>query len=271
MKRIIFLVFFVFSGTFVFCDNYPTGASNLGIGGSSVAVNNLWSSCHNQGSLGYFEGIQAGIYYENRLFLPEFGLKSAVFAMNLKPGAIALNFSSFGFSKFSDNKIGLAYGLKLADFIAVGVQIDYFIISQDSYYGNISAFSGEIGIYANPFENFYIGAHVFNPWRTKIAEYQNERMPTIFRLGVAYDFSEKVKTSVEVEKDLDNPAIFKTGIQYEPIKNFVLRTGVAFSENNFYPAFGLAYTFKNITLDVAFQSHTLLGMKSGASLSYRFK
>ncbi|MBN2663908.1 MAG: hypothetical protein JXR68_09695 [Bacteroidales bacterium] len=271
MKKIV-LGFILFFATYTTnADNYPVGASSLATGGSTVAVQNLWSVYHNQAALGFFEGIEAGIYYENRFMLPEYGLKSMAFAMNLKPGTIGLSVSSFGFNKFSDNKIGLAYGMKLSDFIAIGIQIDYFLIQQDAYYGNISTVSGEIGIYATPFEDFYIGAHVFNPWRSKIANYQDERLPTIFRLGIAYNFSEEVLFSLETEKDLDFPAVFKTGLEYEPIKNFILRTGVSFSNKDFFPAFGIGYNFKGIGIDLSFESHPILGTKTGVSLSYKIK
>lgn len=243
----------------------------MAMGNSTVAVPSLWSTYHNQGALGFFEGTQLGIYYENRFDIPEFGVKSLAFAMNTKPGTFALDFTSFGFNKFSDNKIGLAYGMKLADYLAIGIQIDYIYIIQDSYYGNISTVSGEIGIFANPFENFYLGAHLFNPWRSKVSHYQDERLPTIFRLGVAYDFSEIVKLSAEVQKDLDLPAIYKSGVQYEPVENFVLRTGISFTEKNSFLAFGIGYTFKKATLDIAFENHPILGFKSGVSLMYRLK
>lgn len=271
MKKTLILLIIIFSLNYIKADNYPTGASSLATGGASVAVGNLWSVYHNQGALGFFEGMEAGIYYENRFIIPEYGLKSMAFATSLKTGAIGLSVSSFGFSKFSDNKIGLAYGMKLAEFIAIGVQVDYFLIQQDSYYGNISIVSGEIGIYANPFDDFFIGAHVFNPWRTKVAEYEDERLSSIFRLGIAYNFSEQVLFSLETEKDLDFPAIFKTGLEYEPIESFMLRTGVSFSDKNFFPAFGIGYTLKNATLNLAFESHPILGTKTGISLNYKIK
>ena len=270
MKKALIIII-LFSLNKIYADNYPIGASSLATGGATVAVQSLWSVYHNQAALGFFEGMEAGIYYENRFMLPEYGLKSMAFAMNLKPGTIGLNLSSFGFNKFSDNKIGLAYGMKLADFIAIGIQIDYFLIQQDAYYGNINTVSGEIGVYANPFEDFYIGAHVFNPWRSKIADYQDERLPTIFRLGIAYNFSEEVLFSLETEKDLNFPAVFKTGIEYEPIKNFKLRTGVSFSNKDFFPAFGIGYNLKGICIDLSFENHPILGTKTGVSLSYKFK
>ncbi len=271
MKQTLAFIIILLSVNFANADNYPTGASNLSMGNTGVAIQNLWSSYHNQAALGFFEGMEAGIYYENRFMLPEFGLKSMAFNMSLPTGTIGINLSSFGYKNFSDNKVGLAYGMKLADFIAVGIQIDYFLIHQQSYYGNLGTVSGEIGIYATPFEDFYIGAHVFNPWRSKIAEYQNERLPTIFTLGIAYNFSEQMLFTAETEKDLDFPAIFKTGIEYEPVENFKLRTGVSFSKKNFFPAFGIGYEIKNISLNLSFESHPVLGMKSGLSISYKFK
>lgn len=271
MKKTLTIIVILLSLNTIYADNYPVGASCLSLAGSTVAVSNLWSVYHNQGALGFFEGIETGIYYENRFILPEYGVKSMAFAMSLKTGTIGVNLTSFGFSKFSDNKVGISYSLKLAEFISAGIQIDYFYINQESYYGDISTVSGEIGVYATPFENFYIGAHVFNPWRTKVVNYQDERLPTIFRLGISYDFSEEVQLSVETEKDLDYAPIFKSGIEYEPLNNFILRTGVSFSESEFYPAFGIGYSFKNLTLDLAFETHPILGTKSGVSLSYAFK
>ena len=271
MKTIYISFVIIFLSTNIYADNYPTGASNLGVANSTVAVPNLWSSFHNQGSLGFFEGMQVGLYYENRFNIPEFGVKSFAFAMNTKPGTFAIDFTSFGFSKFSDNKIGLAYGMKLSDYIAVGIQLDYFYIQQESYYGNIGAIAGEIGILANPFDDFYVGAHVFNPWRTKISENQDERLPTILRLGFAYDFSEEMKFSSEIEKDLDYPTMLKSGLQYEPVQNFILRTGVSFSGKNTFIAFGLGYLFKNVSLDISFENHPVLGFKSGVSVMYRIK
>jgi hypothetical protein len=217
------------------------------------------------------EGMQVGIYYENRFNISEFGVKSAAFAMNTKPGTFAVNFTSFGYNRFSDNKFGLAYSMKLAEYIAVGVQVDYIYIIQDSYYGNINTITGEIGILANPFDDFYVGVHVFNPWRSKVAEHQDERLPTIFRLGCAYDFSPAVKFTTEVEKDLEYPVYYKFGLQYFIIEQLPLRVGASFSEKNTFLNFGIGYHMQNILIDIGFESHSMLGFKSGVSVIYRFR
>ncbi len=270
MKRILIFAGIIFIAIVSKADNYPIGASSLGYANSSVAVPTLWSVYHNQAALAFLDKNNVGLYYENRFNFQEMSLKSLAFSMNLKPGTIGFSVSNFGFSQFSDNKFGLAYSMKLTDYLALGIQLDYVFIHQPSEYGNTGAIAGEIGMFANPFENFYLGAHIFNPWRARISQYQDERLPTIFRIGMAYDFSEQVKYSLEIEKDLDMPARFKTGIQYELIDNLILRTGVAFSDKNFLPAFGVGYTYKDITIDLAFESHPLLGFKSGVSVYYSF-
>jgi len=271
MKRIILIIVLFIGINNLHADNYPTGANSLGMANATVATPSLWSTYHNQAALAFVDGFNVGIYYENKFNFQAMSVKALALSMNTKPGTFGFSYSNFGFSKFSENKIGFSYSLKIAKNIALGIQLDYLLILQDSYYGNINAFTGEIGIYAQPFENFHLGAHVFNPWRTKIAQYQDERLATIFRLGMAYDFSDELTVSFETEKNMDLPALIKTGIQYEPLENIMLRAGIGFSEKNAFPAFGFGYNFQDFSVSLAFESHPILGFKSGISLNYRFK
>lgn len=251
-------------------DNYPIGANSLGMANSTVAIPSLWSVYHNQAALAMLEGMNVGVYYDTRFNMQEFATKSLAFSASTSHGTFGFDFTSFGFSAFSDNKIGAAYSLKLADKIAAGIQLDYFFIHQEAYYGNLSTISGEIGIIAMPVDNLYIAAHVFNPWRAKIANYQDERLPTIFRVGVSYHFNDAFDGSFEIQKDLQYSALFKAGMQYEIFKNFMLRGGLSFDNKNVYPAFGIGYTYNDITLDIAFENTYLLGNKTGIGLSYKF-
>lgn len=270
MKRLFSFVFIALFFISAKADNYPVGANSLGMANSTVALSSLWSVYSNQAALAMLEGINVGIYYDTRFNMQEFATKSLAFAASTSHGSFGFNFTNFGFSAFSDNKIGASYSLKLGDKIAAGIQLDYFLIHQEAYYGNLSAISGEIGIIAMPVDNLYIAAHVFNPWRAKIASYQNERLPTIFRLGAAYQFNDAFKGSFEVQKDLQYSALFKAGMQYEIFKNFMLRGGLSFNKQNVYPAFGIGYTFNGVTLDIAFENTHLLGTKTGIGLSYKF-
>ncbi len=269
MKRIFTLFILLLSVLDVMADNYPTGAKHSAMGGVGVATADVWSVYHNQAALAYVDGFRAGIYYENRFNLPEFGVKSMALSFATKPGTFGLSFTSFGFSKFSDNKIGLAYALQVAKFLSIGIQLDYIYLVQDSYYGNIGCVAGEIGFYARPTDNLAIGGHLFNPWRTKVVDNPYERVPTIFRLGFSYDFSSAVSFSGEIEKNLRYPVCLRSGVKYEPINNFNLLAGIAWSGKNVFPSVGIGYTFRGITLDLAFEKQLILGPRSCVSISYR--
>ena len=270
MKHLyIFLAIFVLVLT-AKADNYPVGANSLGMANATVAVPSLWSVYHNQAATAFLEGYTAGLYYDTRFGLSQMSTKSLAVAAGIKPGTIGFNFTNFGYSKFSDNKVGVSFAMKLAKNLAAGIQLDYFMIHQEAYYGNLWTVSGEIGVIAKPFNGFTVAAHLFNPWRSKIAGYQNERLPTVLRLGIAYNFTDNFVASAEVQKDLQYPALFKAGFDYEVISGFDLRAGLSFNNKFLYPAFGVGYTYQNITLDIAFDNTPLLGTKTGVGLSYRF-
>ena len=93
-----------------------------------------------------------------------------------------------------------------------------------------------------------IGAHVFNPTRSKISDYNDERLPTIIRFGGDYDFSDKVKVAVETEKDMAQKAVFKAGIEYKPVKEFYLRAGIG--TNPTLTCFGFGINLKNFKISV---------------------
>jgi len=249
-----------------FADNFPVGANSSGMAYSTVAVPSLWSIYSNQAGLAQLEGYSFGVHYNNTFGLKEFGVKSSAFAMSSKAGAFGLTYTNYGFSQFNENKFGLAYALKLSKYLSIGFQMDYFMIQQAAYYGNINTVAGEIGLLAKPNEKMYIGAHVFNPVPAQISEYENERMPTIFRLGMGYQFTEKLLFAIETEKDLEQKPSFKTGIDYNLISQLYLRSGIEITGKDYAYAFGTGYKFKGVSLDLSVNKHPVLDYNTAVSL-----
>lgn len=271
MKKISILISILFLSisTNLLSQNYPVGACAAGMGNSYLVIPSVWSSYHNQAGLDYLENITFGAYFENWFGVKELGLKSAALAVPTKTGTFGLDFSYFGYDKFNEMKMGLAYSKQFAEIISIGIQLDYFNIHQDESYGNVGVPVAEIGILAEPIDKLFIGAHLFNPWRAQIAEYQNEKMPTVFKIGLGYYFTEKVVMTVEAEKDLEiAKPIFKSGIEYNFISDLYLRGGI--STNPVTTAFGIGYQLKGIGLDIAFKHHEILGYNAGVSMFYAF-
>lgn len=250
-------------------DNLPVGARSAGMAHSSVTLYDVWSVHHNQAGLGWLENPEAGIFYENRFLLSELSYRGGVFAYPTKSGTFGLSVQSYGFNLYSENKYGLAYGRKLSEKVSAGIQLNYHTLRIAENYGNTNGISVEAGIQARLTEKLAIGVHVFNPNRTKVAEFEDERIPTIFRLGMNYTFSEKVFVTAEVEKDIDFNPVFKAGVEYHATDMLYLRGGV--STEPVLASFGFGLELKQFRLDIANTFHQTLGHTPQVSLQYAFK
>ncbi len=246
----------------------PFGARAAGMGNASVMLSDIWSVNSNQAGLAGLKGMTCGFHYENRFFVPELSLGAGAFALPTKSGTFALSFSNFGYSNYYESKAGLAYAKNLWDFLSVGIQFDYLNTYLSEYYGNKGTVAVEMGIRYVYKDNMYIGAHVFNPTRSKIAAYNDERVPTIMKIGIGYNFSRKVLIVSEVEKDLVAKPAFKAGVEYNFMENFFLRTGVISNPGNI--SFGVGYEYKGLKADIAFITHQTLGLSPHVSLLWIF-
>ena len=151
---------------------------------------------------------------------------------------------------------------------SVGIQLDYFSIGIGDNYGRANTFSGEIGVMAVLTKNLTVGAHLFNPSRTKIAAYNDEHLPTILRFGASYKVSEKVLITSEMEKDIDQKAVFKSGLEYNITDPIFVRAGI--SSNPFVSSFGVVVRLKGFEFDIATAFHSVLGYTPQLSLGYTF-
>ena len=246
---------------------YASGPRSSGIGGSSVSLADVWAAQNNQAGLGFIKNTVLGISYQNQFFLKQLSTKSFAFALPIKNGTFGISISNFGYSLYNENKIGLGFGKPFGKKIAAGISMNYFRTSI-SEYGNKNYFTAEIGIQAKPVQNLTLGAHLFNPTRTKFSPYNDERIPTIMRLGFDYKFSEKVFVALETEKDIERKAMVKAGIEYEPIKELYLRAGI--STNPSLSCFGIGIHLKQFKLDISSTCHSTLGFSPQIGLIYEF-
>ena len=259
-------------------ENYAIGARSAAMGNASVTLSDIWSVHHNQAGLSGLSHPVAGIHYENRYGVKEMSLQAAAFALPL-PGdggnVLGLSMTTFGYSAYRDTKFGLSYGKKLGDKYSVGLQLNYLQTSIGGEYGSSGALAAEAGLQAEIIDDLSIGVHIFNPTRAKILEYvvqeetEVERIPTIMRFGISYEFSDKVTVNLETEKDVYFKPIFKGGLEYHPIDILYLRGGI--SSDPIYNTFGFGLEMSNFKLDFAASKHQVLGYTSQISLIYNFK
>lgn len=246
------------------------GARSAGMSNASVSLKDLWSVRHNQAGLAFLKTGGLGFSYENRFLIEQLATKSLIGAFPLKFGTIGVNVSQFGYSKYNESKLGLAFAKKLSKNIALGVQVNYqYFQFGAGEYGQKGLMTGEIGFIADINEELTFAAHVFNPSNAKLASFNNERIPVVLRIGGDYKFSTKFLTTFEVEKDINTDPEMKLGAEFMAHKMVYLRAGI--STNPFRNSFGLGVYYGKLKMDIAAGYHNTLGYSPQVSISYNFK
>lgn len=268
---IFILLIFAISPSNASNDNYPAGARAAAMGNVSVMYPDFWSIWHNQAGLGFYPHLSLGIHHENRFVVPEFGLSCIGFTLPTSTGTFGLSWSYFGYSRYHENKIGLALGKAFHERFAVGLQIDYLNTYIDEELGSSGTVAIEAGIMAEPLENLLIGFHVFNPTASNLPKMKQERIPVIMRLGLGYRFGNRLFLGAETEKDLDVArAIYKAGMEYRLIEYIYVRIGLGVQEYVQH-SFGLGFHMRSFQADLAFSFQQIVGYTPYLSFRYVFR
>lgn len=240
----------------------------MGVSGASVCIQDIWAQYHNQAALASLQNISVGVAFQNSFFVKELSTKSISFVLPVKYLVFGVNYYYFGYNKLNENKIGLSFAKKLGKKISFGGQIDYFFTHIDGEYENKATAVGELGVIAEPINNLFIAAHVFNVWNTQFSSYENQYMPNITKIGISYMLQNQSTLNIEVEKEVDEELIVKTGAEIYLIDKLVLRAGVAGKPLSY--SFGLGYSYKPLQLNIAFSKHHILGYSPFISVVYDF-
>ena len=250
-------------------DIYPIGSRSAGMGRSSVAITDFWSAMNNQAGIALYEMPAVGIYYENRFLLNELSSKSIAAILPTKYGVFAATYNHFGYELFNDQKIGLAYARAFGKKIRIGLQLDYLQTTLGNNYGTKGNVTFEIGIQTDISDNITIGAWVFNPIMVKLDDYDNEKLPAVYRIGFAWHISDVFIATMEAEKSSAiNPIIIRGGLEYELNKKFFFRTGFSTKKEIF--SFGMGINIKNLVFNISAIMHESLGFSPQASLIFEF-
>lgn len=250
-------------------ENYLPGSRFAAMANASVMIPDIWSVAHNQAGLGYLSNTQFSFHYENKFMIPQYGLNAVALVVPTKSGTLGFSFTYFGYSKYHEMKTSLAYGKLFGEKFSAGIQLNYHNVFISDDYGKSSAISVEGGILFRPIKDLYIGAHVFNPSRSKFNTSEgSEYLPTTFRFGLGYHAMKKIWLALETEKETNLPAVMKLGLEVETLEHLYLRAGLA--TNPFLSSFGIGYRIAGFQADLAFSFHPQLGFTPHVTLNYRF-
>lgn len=248
---------------------YQIGSRSAGMGRSSVAITDFWGIMNNQAGIALYDKPTIGIYYENRFLINQLSTKNISGIWPTKYGVIGASYNHFGYKLYNNQKIGLTYARAFGKKLRVGLQLDYLQTVIGNNYGRAGNITFEIGVQSDISDQITIGAWVFNPIMVKLAEYDNEKLPAVFRLGFAWRISDVFLATIEAEKNTTIiPVTFRGGLEYELKSRFFFRTG--FSTNKEIFSFGFGLHIKHLTFNISAIMHESLGFSPQSSLIFHF-
>ena len=229
------------------------GARAASLGNASVALaGEVWSMGNNVAGLGGIQQPAVGFYAENRYFSAALNVGALTIALPLgrtlgvpsadgsgpmlaaaapaqtwvRNGVVAFEAQRFGGQLYNETRVGAGYGYRFGQ-ISLGARVDVLQVSIEGL-GSRRVVLGTMGgqIEVVP-QRLTFGASLYNLSQTKLASYQDERVPTVLKAGLAYRPSSQVLLVVETEKDVEREANFKAGLEYRPVPVLAARLGLA--------------------------------------------
>lgn len=272
------------------------GARAAGLSNASVALaGEVWSMGNNVAGLGEIQRPSVGFYAENRYFSPALNVGALTVALPLgrttRPGAggvipgaegavsaavaaqartwarngvVAFEAQRFGGVLYNETRLGFGYGYRFGQ-ISLGGRVDMLQVSIEGL-GSRRVVLGTLGgqLEVVP-RRLTFGASLYNLSQTRLASYQDERVPTILKAGLAYRPGAQVLLLVETEKDVERAANFKVGLEYRPVAILAARIGLASLTEQASAGIGVAAGAFQIDYAAAFQQ--ALGFSQHLSIS----
>jgi hypothetical protein len=246
----------------------PVAASYIGLGAYSIHHIDAFSFSSNQAALAQIKSPCIGVYGEDRFLLNAANMYAAVVALPTKQGNFGIEINYFGFKNYNESQIGFAYARNLGRLLDIGIKFNYFSFRIPAYQ-NSSSLNFEIGAIAHLTDKLNAGIHLYNPVGGNLSKTNNEKLSSIYKFGIGYEASESFLISAEIVKQEDLPVNVNAGVQYNFLKQFFARAGIA-SENE-SPYAGAGVSWNNIRLDISASYHPQLGLSPGMMLVVNFK
>ena len=270
MKYFLLLISIIFSQSIYIGQLLQnSGAFSTSIAGLDVNNENIWSINNNIGQLSKLEKTTISISSFQPFLIKDFTTSSFVLGVPTNMGAIGINYSNCGNIHLQMHHIGCGYSLKMGENFQSGIKLNYSQINAGDFYNNNSLFSADIGMGADLSEELKIGAIINNFTFTKMANFNDERLTTNFMFGASYYFSKDLIIHTGIDKNINYPASFLAGINYQPNEKIFLNAGVGSKPS--LSSFGFGIIQQNLIFCFATQIHQFLGWSPEISVTYQVK
>jgi len=248
---------------------------------SATLAGEVWAAANNPAGLAGLTRPTAGLYFENRYLIPSLNLAAVAGALPLgevepaaaglparaNRGVVAFEAQRFGGALYNELRLGAAYGYQLG-VVSIGGRLDALQISFQDL-GSRRVLAASLGGQADILpRRLTLGVHLSNLTQARLFDYQDERVPTVLRAGLAYRPGQQVLLLAEAEKDVERDAGLRAGIEYRPAPAVALRLGYASLSQQ--ASGGVGLRAGDFQLDYAAGWHSALGLSQYFSLGWQW-
>jgi hypothetical protein len=252
------------------------GARAAALANASVTISDVWAVGNNVAGLGQLTQASVGFYGENRYLSSAFNTVAFVAAMPLgtiateKPpsrGVVGFEAQRFGSNLYAEQRLGLGYGYRGGQ-VSVGGRIDVLQVSILGL-GSRRVLAASLGGQAELIPHRLVfGGYLYNLNQAKLATYEDERVPTVLKAGLSYRPTDKLMLNIECEKDVEQTADFKAGLEYRVVEALALRAGFASLAE--LTTAGVGFKAGLFQIDYAAAWQSALGLNQHVSVSVQW-
>lgn len=249
-------------------QNVSFGARSEGLAHSTTVLSDAFSSVTNPAGLTDISNFNIALNVKNLYLINGLQSGSIVSVLPVKGGAFGVYVNTWGYDTYLNLHSGLSYGIRLADNFSLGASVYFQNTSFGNPYPSQKRLGANLGLRYQLTEKIMFGAffsdvagYGFNQPEVNVVENL-----FIGRIGVKYQFSEKVFSLLEMEKSVRYPTSFKFATEYRITDKIYLRGGISTNPQQF--SFGVGFWPGAVKLDVSNNVHSALGHSPSISLGY---
>ncbi len=233
------------------------GAKQISLSHSTVAqANDAFAIFINPAGLAQQNWREIGIYYSPSPFgLSKLANGAGVYHEPTSIGSFSIAFLTYGFDLYRETSFLVSYAYNLSNNFFMGLSLNYNNLKIEGY-GNDNSIGVSFGGLAYLLENLRLGFFVDNITRSTYGD-EKGQIPTTFDLGFSYDLISSLTFNAAIQKEIDQDASIRFGIDYEIIRYINLRLGAMNEPSSFSAGIGINYSLFEI--DYAVFNHQDLG------------
>jgi len=245
------------------------GARSIALGEATVALIDVNSCFSNPASSALISSTEIGLNYQNKFLINEFQQSAFATALPLNKGVVSIAGMISGQSLFRNTRIGTGYAMKLSDMLSIGAQVNFQQIQiQNVTFSN--DLQASIGFLLHLTSKIKLGVAVFNLGNSLFDKNKTEIAPLLIRMGGNLSVNSKLTILAEIEKDAIHTQRLKFGIEYQPVENLYLRSGVVLNEQML--TFGIgSRSYKKLFIDFGGAWQQRLGWCPSVGIRYVFQ